>query len=245
MLELVLVAAGSTTVSPAFRPLRTIVEVLPARPVTTRWRTSLPPRTTVTESARDGGGRHVHPFGLLDDDFGGGAHARLQPGCHLVELEGDVVADDAAAAGREGGHFADVSRQLAPAQALRPSRWRSGRPSRCRFPIRSAPRRDASRRDRSAPRRRSSRSRRSPRPEEDEDEVRAGRAARRRGAAGRGADPIPRSPRSCRWRPWSCRWRRRLRRPGPRARRSCRSAARTAWCRRPPLRRSAPSVRRS
>ncbi len=51
MLELVLVAAGSTTVSPAFRPLRTIVEVLPARPVTTRWRTSLPSRTTVTESA--------------------------------------------------------------------------------------------------------------------------------------------------------------------------------------------------
>ena len=43
-----MLAAGSTIFSPAFRPLRMIVELLPARPVTTRWRTCLPPRTTVT-----------------------------------------------------------------------------------------------------------------------------------------------------------------------------------------------------
>ena len=51
MLELVVLAAGRTTVSPAFRPLRTIVEVFPASPVVTRWRTCLPLRSTVTESA--------------------------------------------------------------------------------------------------------------------------------------------------------------------------------------------------
>src|SRR5664280_462016 len=48
--------------------------------------------------ARDGAGRDVDPFGLLDHHFGGGAHAWLQPGFHLVELEGDVVADHAAVA---------------------------------------------------------------------------------------------------------------------------------------------------
>ena len=48
LLAPVLLATGSRICSPAFRPLRMIVELLPARPVTTRWRTSLPPRTTVT-----------------------------------------------------------------------------------------------------------------------------------------------------------------------------------------------------
>ena len=50
-LEPVVLAAGRTTVSPAFSPLRTIVELLPASPVVTAWLTCLPPRSTVTESA--------------------------------------------------------------------------------------------------------------------------------------------------------------------------------------------------
>src|SRR5580700_5466172 len=48
VLELVVLAVGRTTVSPALRPLRIIVEVLPASPVTTRRRTCLPARFTVT-----------------------------------------------------------------------------------------------------------------------------------------------------------------------------------------------------
>ncbi len=47
----VVVIDGNTIVSPAFSPLRMIVELLPARPVTTRWRTCSPPRITVTLSA--------------------------------------------------------------------------------------------------------------------------------------------------------------------------------------------------
>ena len=44
----VLVATGSATFSPAFRPLRMIVELLPFRPVTTGRRTCLPFSITVT-----------------------------------------------------------------------------------------------------------------------------------------------------------------------------------------------------
>ena len=101
------------SVSPAFRPLRMIVELLPARPVTTRWRTCLPSRITVTRAGGDRAGGDVDAFGLLDDDFGGRAHAGLQPGFHLVELEGDVVAHHAAVARGEDGDFADVGRELA------------------------------------------------------------------------------------------------------------------------------------
>ena len=95
------VAVGSTTSSPAFRPLRMIVELSPASPVVTRWVTCLPPRTTVTASAFDGARGDVQAFGLLDDHFGGGAHPDFQACGFLVELEGDVVADRAAAARRD------------------------------------------------------------------------------------------------------------------------------------------------
>src|SRR5438270_3739932 len=46
-LEAVL-AWGRITVSPAFTPSRTIVELFPVKPVRTLWRTFLPPRRTVT-----------------------------------------------------------------------------------------------------------------------------------------------------------------------------------------------------
>ncbi len=77
-LELVVLATGRATFSPAFRPLRTIVELLPARPVTTRRRSCLLPCRTVTVSGDDRAGRHVDAFFLLDDDFGDRAHADLQ-----------------------------------------------------------------------------------------------------------------------------------------------------------------------
>jgi hypothetical protein len=56
---------------------------------------------------------NVDALGLLDDDFGGGAHSGLQARLHLVELEGHVVADGPAVAGREDGDFADVGCHLA------------------------------------------------------------------------------------------------------------------------------------
>ena len=61
----------------------------------------------------DRAGRDVDAFGLLDDDFGGRAHAGLQARFQLVELEGDVVADHPAVARGEQRDFADVSRELA------------------------------------------------------------------------------------------------------------------------------------
>jgi hypothetical protein len=64
-------------------------------------------------AAGDGAAWDAHAFGLLDDDFGGSAHPRLQSRRHLVELESDVVAHHAAAARGEDRHFADMGRQLA------------------------------------------------------------------------------------------------------------------------------------
>ena len=55
-----------------------IVELSPASPVVTAWVTCLPLRTTVTEPALIARRRHVHAFGLLDDDFGGRAHPDFQ-----------------------------------------------------------------------------------------------------------------------------------------------------------------------
>src|SRR5277367_6590720 len=46
--EVLVAATGRATFSPAFRPLRMIVELLPLRPVTTRRRTCLPFSNTVT-----------------------------------------------------------------------------------------------------------------------------------------------------------------------------------------------------
>ena len=66
----------------------------------------------------DRAGWDVHAFGLLDDDFGGRAHADLQARFQLVELEGDVVADRAAAARGKRRDFADVGRQFGSAEGF-------------------------------------------------------------------------------------------------------------------------------
>ena len=55
---------------------------------------------------------HVDAFGLLDDDFCGRAHPDFEAFGALVELEGDVVADGAAAARRHLADAGDVRRTL-------------------------------------------------------------------------------------------------------------------------------------
>ncbi len=244
VLELVLLAAGSTTVSPAFRPLRTIVELLPASPVTTRWRTCLPARSTVTRVGGDRAGGDVDAFGLLDDDFGGRAHAQLQAGRELVELEGDVVADRAAAAGGEQGDFADVRRQLAAFERfdghrgdladldVADFRFAQGHHQLHRAEVAEdgeggaggaggARRAGRARRTGAGAARRGGRAR-----------AAGARSARARSAGGARAT-------------WWSRFPTPLRRPGRRARRSCRSQARRDWCPGPPVRRCARSACRS
>ena len=89
-------AAGSKTVSPAFSPLRMIVEVLPASPVIDAPAHILAAAHHCHRAAEMALRGNVHAFGLFDDDFSGGAHAGLQARVHLVELECDVIAHDPA-----------------------------------------------------------------------------------------------------------------------------------------------------
>ena len=114
LLELVVLATGRAIFSPAFRSLRMIVELLPCKTRDDAAAHLLAVFDHGHGVVGDRAGRDVDAFGLLDDDFGGCAHAGLQTGFHLVQLEGDVVADDPAAAGRQNRQAHHFSRELAP-----------------------------------------------------------------------------------------------------------------------------------
>ena len=174
----------------------------------------------------DRAGRDVHAFGLLDDDFGGRAHADLQARFELVELEGDVVADSAAAAARgEQRDFADVGRQFGSVERFDGDR-------RGLAGLHVADFRFAQRHHELH------------RAEVAEDRERGAGGAGGVGGFGRSSMssrrrsrpprpclfPIRSRRRSCPTRLWSSRRRRRFHRPDPRARRSCRPRARRAWC---------------
>ena len=82
-----------------------IVELSPASPVVTCRASCLPLSHDGDRAGFDGARRNVQAFGLLDNDFRCRAHPNFQPFRFLVELEGDVVADCAAAA---RWHLADA-----------------------------------------------------------------------------------------------------------------------------------------
>src|SRR3977135_3688945 len=69
-------------------------------------------------AGRDRSRRDVEAFGLLDDDFGRGAHAGFQTRFRLVELEGDVVADHPAVARRQRVDAENVRRDFATAESF-------------------------------------------------------------------------------------------------------------------------------
>ncbi len=242
-LELVALAAGRTTVSPAFRPLRTIVELLPARPVTTRWRTCLPPRTTVTVSAEIALVGTLMPSACLTTTSAVALIPSFRPAFHLVELEGHVIAHHAAAARREQRHFADVGCQLAAVEGFDGD----GRDLACfdvadfRFAQRHH---ELHRAEVAEHRERGARGARGGGAEEL-DAALAERPLARRGPAARRCASGAAGGAARAGRPASCRCPRRLLRPGRRARRSCRSRARRAWCPGRPVRRFAPSACRS